>query len=319
MTFCMTKRLTLSYTLYKTPLDIKISASEYRGYFMHFLLTVALVLVSASAFANAKTQTVKSKDLYIDGNLKESESTAELEKVEVEDDELKYLSNEFNNVKNLSKGFEKKNKVLTKLKGEAEKLQEVHSDYLDYRLDYEDTISVYNKQVECLKDKTARECQELLKRGSKRGKSDRREQNMRSGNAPAPRPVRTQTANDFDELEDFTSYTQSAPAPAPAVTGVSYVTLLDEVIGSRARELNACYRNYSTKGVNEQGLLVTILSIDGSGRLSHLGIEDARFFGDSRVISCVSSVLSTIQYPQPPGGQNLKIRKPFSFQLKGMI
>lgn len=115
-----------------------------------------------------KKKTIADQEtLYIDGELSEKKS-AKVPDGAPGDEEEKFLGNELGRMKGMSKGYERKNKIIEKMTEVSEVLKENHLQYVEGRADYEEAISEYNQQVECVKQKGVRECSGKKKKGEKK-------------------------------------------------------------------------------------------------------------------------------------------------------
>lgn len=247
------------------------------------------VFVAPKALATQPKKKVDSKTIQIDGDFKE------------EDQELKFLKDELSNVKGLKRGYKSKAKVYNKLTQESEQLKENFENYIGNRVEYESAISDYNKTIECLKNGDALKCRpDLLKQEKPKAKVQKKQQ---------PQAVYTNYDDDL-MMEDTLS--QSMAAPRRAAVPTAFISEIDNRIAQRGDELLRCYRlgKYS-----QQGVLQVQLQISENGNLSHLGLEDTTQINNPKVISCLSRVLYSINYPAPPSRKVTTVRKPFVFNL----
>lgn len=270
---------------------------------MRSLVFIALIFTSQIE-ASQSAAKLQSPDLYIDGTVKEK-SEVVLEKVDVEDDELKFFKNELDNVKNLNKSFKQKSKTLAKMAEEAEQLKEQHLDYIENRIEWESTIDAYNKQADCMA-KNPKECSKFLGRDQK--KRDRGENRTMRQNPPAPQEYMDEIPLSFNseltpvEAEKSTPFNQR-----------KYVESVDSVIAANADLLGDCLSRYASNA-RDFAVVYAQLSISSAGSLSHLGIENPEAVPNRQVLSCVSSVLHSLAYPA--ASKDMKIRKPFSFVIR---
>lgn len=258
------------------------------------LIFVILAILGIQSSLQAKEKKAASKNkvnsptLHIDGEFKE------------EDQELKFLKDELSNVKGLKRGYKRKAKVYNKLTEESEQLKENFETYIGHRVEYEKAIDGYNKTIECLKGGDAMKCRpDLLK--NEKPKKVKRAQSRRQ----AP-PV---SYTSYDDLTDDVSLSMSAPMRSrPQAKG--FIREIDLRISQRGQELLRCYRNgrYS-----QQGVLKVQLKIAPNGNLQHLGFEDTSQINDPRVVTCLSQVLYSINYPETPSQKVTTVRKPFVF------
>lgn len=231
---------------------------------------------------------VNSATLHIEGEFKE------------EDQELKFLKDELSNVKGLKRGYKNKAKVYNKLTEESEQLKENFETYIGHRVEYEKAIDGYNKTIECLKGGDAMKCRpDLVKENSAKNK---KQQQVRRQAPPV-------SYADYDELSDDVSLSMSAPMrSAPLAT--DFIREVDLRISQRGQELLHCYR----KGrYAQEGVLKVQLKIAANGNLHHLGFEDTSQINDPRVVTCLSQVLYSINYPQTPSRKLTTVKKPFVF------
>lgn len=269
---------------------------------MRSLVFIALIY-SSQTFASQAAAKLQSPDLYIDGTVKEK-SEVVLEKVAVEDDELKFFKNELDNVKNLNKSFKQKSKTLAKMAEEAEQLKEQHLDYMENRIEWESTIDEYNKQADCMA-KNPKECSKFLGRDHK--KRNRGDGRATRQNSPIQQEFVEEIPLGFNELapvqiEKSTSFDQR-----------KYVESVDSVIAANADLLSDCLSRYASNA-RDFAVVYAQLSINSAGSLSHLGIENPEAVPNRQVLSCVSSVLHSLAYPA--ASKDMKIRKPFSFVIR---
>jgi len=239
------------------------------------------------ALASTPKKKINSETLHVDGSFKES------------DEELKFLKGELNNVKGLKRGYKKKAKVYNKLTQESEQLKENFENYIGNRVEYESAISDYNKTIECLKNGDATKCRPDLAKQQKR--APKKQVKRQRQQAPV--------YYEEDLLQDDVSVNYAAPKRGNTNP---FITEIDNRIASRGSELLGCYKigKYS-----QQGVLKVQLQIAPNGNLSHLGLEDTTQINNPKVISCLSRVLYSINYPMPPSRKVTTVRKPFVFNL----
>lgn len=282
---------------------------------MKSFLFILCLVCSQNLMANeAPTSTLKvqSKDLYIDGTV-EGKSEVVSERVEVEDDELKFFKNELENVKNLNKSFKQKSKTLAKMAEEAEQLKEQHLDYIENRVEWESTIDEYNQQANCM-SKNPKDCTKFLgkDRKKKRGQRDESAMNNTSGAQTVVPGHMAEMPVSFDsELE--MGMMNDTREEAPRFDQRAYIQGIDSVIAANADLLGDCLSRYAT-GTNDFSVVYAQLSLTTEGNLSHLGIENPESVPNRKVLSCVSSVLHSLAYPT--AAKNMKVRKPFSFVIR---
>lgn len=246
-----------------------------------------------AAFASSKEAAKKKKfnspTLHIDGEFKE------------EDQELKFLKDELSNVKGLKRGYKRKAKVYNKLTEESEQLKENFESYIGHRVEYEKAIDGYNKTIECLKGGDAMKCRpDLLDKKPTKAKAKVKKRR------PAPRQ---EAYLDYNELDDYVSMGMSAPRRTHS-SSKGFIQEIDLRISQRGQELLTCYR----KGrYSQQGVLKVQLKIAPNGNLHHLGFEDTSQINDPRVVTCLSQVLYSINYPETPSKKLTTVRKPFVF------
>ena len=257
-----------------------------------FLLLTTFVTLKGEA-SNKKAapkKKVNSATLHIEGEFKE------------QDQELKFLKDELSNVKGLKRGYKKKAKVYNKLTEESEQLKENFESYIGHRVEYEKAIDGYNKTIECLKGGDAMKCRPDLLKEEKAKKAQRKRRPQRRQAPPI-------SYADYEDFSDNVGLSMSAPVrKRPAATG--FIREVDLRISQRGQELLSCYR----KGrYSQQGVLKVQLKIAPNGNLHHLGFEDTTQINDPRVVTCLSQVLYSINYPETPGQKVTTVRKPFVF------
>lgn len=245
------------------------------------------VLIAPKVLATNPKKKVDSKTIQIDGEFKE------------DDQELKFLKDELGNVKGLKRGYQKKAKVYNKLTHESEQLKENFEAYIGHRVEYESAIADYNKTIECLKNGDALKCRPDLV-------GEKKKQKPVAQKRKAPAPVYEEPVYFEDELPQ----TYSAPKRATVPTG--FISEIDQRIAQRGDDLLRCYRQGK---YSQQGVLKVQLQIAENGNLSHLGLEDTTQINNPKVITCLSRVLYSIQYPAPPSRKVTTVRKPFVFNL----
>lgn len=254
------------------------------------IMMLALVfgdLLGPKVLAAKPKKKVDSKTIQIDGEFKE------------DDQELKFLKDELGNVKGLRRGYKKKAKVYNKLTQESEQLKENFENYIGHRVEYESAIAGYNKTIECLKNGDALKCRPDMAQTKKPQKQKPAPKKRR-----APAPVYEEPVY----YEDTVPQSYSAPQRVP--TG--FINQVDQRIAQRGDDLLRCYR----KGkYSQQGVLKVQLQIAANGNLSHLGLEDTTQINNPKVITCLSRVLYSIQYPAPPSRKVTTVKKPFVFNL----
>ena len=268
-------------------------------------LVITLFLVSNVALAAKDASKVNGKEINVDGYYKEQTNTQV-------DEELKSLRAELKNVKNLKKNYQKKEKVYGKLVQESEGLKENFENYLEQRDEWNDAIGGYNALLECTKSKKAKDCLKRKRRSKKKaiGRGTRR-----SGNSGS--------YSDFDGMDDLSyngmddmeldSVTMSQSAPTRSTSGIgNYIRSFDQSVASKAMDLNLCYKQSRTK---QQGVLPVMMKVGPNGRLDHLTFMDTTQIYNRYLVSCLTRVLYSINYPQTPNQKLVSIKKVFTFEL----
>ena len=290
---------------------------------MKKLILAATMTICASSYAHASNQTqVDNQTLHVDGSF--TDKSQAVEKKSGNDDELKFLQSELNNVKGLKSGYKKKSSVYLKLSEESEELKDQFEGYLDNRVDYEKAISGYNGLVECLKTGDAKKC-------TKSGKRNRKGQNARNGNYNESTSSNTQgaqsgngqgmnsTYSDSIEIRQAAlkksrasqgSRSGSVKVSRKSVSTNNFVRDVDYRVAMRQSDLVACYRR---SNMSNEGVLKVVLKIAPNGNLNHLGFKDTRHINDKNLIRCVSKVLYSIVYPETPNRRIVAVSKPFVF------
>ncbi len=241
---------------------------------------------------------VKSKDIYIDGQAKENSASSPVNKIPVEDDELKFFKNELQNVKNLNKSFKLKSKTLAKMAEEADQLKEQHLEYMENRIDWEVAIDDYNKQADCM-SKNPKSCAKFLK-PKKKSRREEAPQNQ----APMEMMMPTQDLGMISHEPEVTSFNER-----------DFVAGVDSVIAANSDLLGDCLNRYAPNRGRDFSVVYAQLTINKNGALSHLGIENPEALPNRDLLSCMSSVLHSLAYPA--GNKNeIKVRKPFSLVIR---
>lgn len=274
---------------------------------MKLLVWALLGTVATGVMANdaPSNVVVKSKDIYIDGQAPE-ENAPKLNKVAVDDDELKFFKNELQNVKNLNKSFKAKSKTLAKMAEEAEQLKEQHLEYMENRIDWEVAIDDYNKQADCM-SKDPKTCSKFLKPKRK----SRRDSNESRGEMEQ-KPVSYQP---LPEMPVDANIEMVATEPAPKFDERQFVSGVDSVIAANSDLLGDCLNRYASKTRRDFSVVYAQLTINKNGALSHLGIENPEAIPNRDVLSCMSTVLHSLAYPAG-NAREIKVRKPFSLVIK---
>jgi hypothetical protein len=302
---------------------------------MKKVILIATMTMCASSFAHASNQTqVDSKTLHVDGAF--ADKSQAVEKKPANDDELKFLQSELNNVKGLKTGYKKKAGVYLKLSEQSEELKEQFEGYLDNRVDYEKAISGYNGLVECLKTGDAKKCTRSGKRNRKGGMNGNQNGNYNESTTTTrtqtngystssnTRGVRngqgtSSTYSDSIEIRQAglkkAGSNQGSRSVKVSRTGKrsstnNFVRDVDYRVAMRQSDLVRCYRK---SNMNDEGVLKIVLKIAPNGNLNHLGFKDTRHINDKNLIRCVSKVLYSIVYPETPNRRIVSVSKPFVF------
>jgi hypothetical protein len=281
-----------------------------------FVLCLVLLMTQLQLEASTHPR-VESRKIDVAGQIHEQEDDV----VPVEDDELKFLKKEFTNVRNITRGLGKKKKVVSKLRGEMEKLSEVHMDYMEERGEYDRLLDQYNKQVECMQRKqNTHLCKDMLE--PKKKKSNREAYVPPTQNRPMKKSA--PVAYEQDTLDDFAFDVETTVFQQPKAKTVkknvkgdqkSFLKQFDKAIAFEERRLDRCYaREMRNVGKSFEGVVYLQLTVDKLGNLGHLGFENGGDVLPRGVLTCLSTVLHGIRYPEPPLGKSLKVRKPFIFK-----
>ncbi len=274
---------------------------------MRLLVLALLAGVSSLGLANDAPSNVvlKSKDIYIDGEAKEKPAAA-INKIPVEDDELKFFKNELQNVKNLNKSFKIKSKTLAKMAEEADQLKEQHLEYMENRIDWEVAIDDYNKQADCM-SKDPKSCSKFLK-------PKRKSRNQEAAPEASRAPINQQPVEMMMLPDEMMMDTGSAPARAEFSTK-DFVSGVDSVIAANSDLLGDCLNRYASDTRRDFSVVYAQLTINQHGALSHLGIENPEAIPNRDLLSCMSTVLHSLVYPSG-NAREVKVRKPFSLVIK---
>jgi len=288
---------------------------------MKWVLFCLFLLAFQENVQSATNQSkIQGQKIDVTGELSATEVSAgetEDEVIPVEDEELTFLKKEFKNVKNLTKGFSKKKKVVSKLKGEMEKLGEVHLEYAEERVEYDHLLDRYNRQVNCLQNKnSSEECQAML---DKKKKEKVEVKVSPSSNRVYQKPVH-RPKNKDQYLDEIYMDESSVGFAAPSRTSSThdkkaFLSKFDQVISVEERNLDRCYaKEMNNVGKGFEGVIYLQLTVNDGGYLGHLGVENGADTISRQMLTCLSTVLHGIKYPNPPLGKSLKIRKPFVFR-----
>lgn len=267
------------------------------------LSTLSTGVMASDAPSNV---VVKSKDIYIDGQASEKSTPAAVNKIPVEDDELKFFKNELQNVKNLNKSFKLKSKTLSKMAEEAEQLKEQHLEYMENRIDWEVAIDDYNKQADCM-SKNPKDCAKFLKPKKK----SRRSEGAQNPGAYHPQD---QMPMEMMMLPEEMGAMKPTQESSP-FNERDFVAGVDNVIAANSDLLGDCLGRYASHTRRDFSVVYAQLTINKNGALSHLGIENPEAIPNRDLLSCMSTVLHSLAYPV--GNKNeIKVRKPFSLVIR---
>ena len=273
-------------------------------------LATAALLICASTSAHALPQEkVNSKTLHVDGAFANKEQAVDTETPK--DDELNFLRNELNNVKNLKTGYKQKSKVYMKLSQESEELKDEFEGYLDNRVDYEGAISGYNALVECLKSGDAKKC--TAKKKTKKSAKNESEELQLEGSPQAKKSAGNGMSSTYSDSLEIRQAAMRRRAPRGGRRGYgsnNFVREVDYRVAMRQSDLISCYRK---SGLKNEGVLKVVLKIAPNGNLNHLGFKDTTHVNDRGLINCVTRVLYSIVYPQTPNRKIVAVSKPFVF------
>lgn len=273
-------------------------------------LVITLFLVSNVALAANGANKVNGKEINVDGYYKEQTNTQV-------DEELKSLRTELKNVKNLKKNYQKKEKVYGKLVQESEGLKENFENYLEQRDEWNDAIGGYNALLECTKSKKAKDCLKHKRRSKKKNMRSGTRRSQNTGSYPANDGWDDLSYGDLDDMNGMgmgmDSVSMSTSAPTRSSAGMSnYIRSFDQSVASKAMDLNLCYKQSRTK---QQGVLPIMMKVGPNGRLDHLTFIDTTQIYNRYLVSCLTRVLYSINYPQTPNQKLVSIKKVFTFEL----
>ncbi len=71
-----------------------------------------------------------------------------------------------------------------------------------------------------------------------------------------------------------------------------------------------------SRGKGTNGTINFLLSIEKTGLVSHMALEDMKYYKNRTVLRCVSNLIQKIKFPKTPNGRRVKVRTPFRFSSK---
>ncbi|MCR9160771.1 MAG: AgmX/PglI C-terminal domain-containing protein [Nannocystaceae bacterium] len=122
-----------------------------------------------------------------------------------------------------------------------------------------------------------------------------------SARPPEPAPAQPATAENPAQADDEA---RSAPLDHASI---------DEAIRSRLVDLRACYDARVAKEPGLEGVVVATFVIDAQGAAKELTFT-SESLDDAELNGCLAGILSTIEFPAPPEGEELAIKYPFDFR-----
>jgi hypothetical protein len=277
---------------------------------MRLLIFLSIIsIIQCSIQAQTPAGKVNNATIHVDGQFKNQQTTPS-DTPAITDEEIQFLNSELKNVRNLKKGYQKKQRLYGKLVKESDGLKENFESYIEQKGEWEEAIGGYNKLLECTQSKKVAECMS----GKKKKRVEREV-------APTARPKRrvrrrrpVENQDDFNDWDELSSIQASPMRLAPAVKNQTpYAHKVDKVIAGQAYQLNRCYTRART---HQEGRLPVLLKIGPSGQLDHLGWIDTTQIYAPKLLSCLSNVLYSIQYPMPPQREITSVKKLFLFELR---
>ena len=202
-----------------------------------------------------------------------------VKKDKVGDEELISLRGEVNAQETHVDNYQEKSELYKELKGHTKKMMKVQKKYVRNRFGYQKLISKFNNQIDCESNLDKPECQKLF------GLVD----------------------DDDEENEEL------KVKPSNEVINNLYRLKLTHVVNNRLNEIQNCYQDELDNGTKiESTTLDAYIKLTGKGIVYHIGYS---YDLNRAVITCVSNVIRSINFPAHPVSKNITLKQAFNFNL----